>query len=72
MERKMKMNSTNLQLKKAIINHAYKNNQITKEQHKEMLSLVDKELEKIRLENKLKQDNNQELLRKYNELLFTY
>mgnify|MGYP001195760787 CR=1 FL=1 len=62
------MTNTKLELKKAIIINAYQNKEITKEQYNRMLEYVKAELEEERLQKKLKEYNDQEILKKYKEL----
>lgn len=62
------MTNTKLELKKAIIINAYQNKEITKEQYNRMLEYVNAELEEERLQKKLKEYNDQEILKKYKEL----
>lgn len=64
----MIMTDVNLELKKAIINHAYQKNDITKVQYEEMLKVIHAELEEQRLQKKLKEYSDQEFLKKYTEL----
>lgn len=65
------MIDVNLELKKAVINHAYQNKDITKVQYEEMLKVIDAELEEQRLQRKLKEYSDQEVLKKYAELSLT-
>lgn len=62
------MTNTNLELKKTVINRAYKNRIITKEQYDLMMRDLYNEEEKIRLEQTLKSFKKKELIEKYLEL----
>lgn len=65
------MMDINLEFKKSIINHAYKNNKLTKEQFERALQLIQSEEEKLRYKKKLKSYENKELIKKYSEYHLT-
>lgn len=62
------MRNTDLELKKAIINNAYNNNKITKDQYKTMIESLKKEIEKNKYEGKLKEYRDRNIREKYKEL----
>ncbi|PWA06992.1 hypothetical protein DCC39_17140 [Pueribacillus theae] len=63
------MSNANLELKKAIINRAYRNHTITKEQYNLLMKELYSEEEKIRLQQTLKSFKKKELIERYRELI---
>lgn len=57
----------NLDLQKALINHALKNGDITESQYNRILNDIDNKKEELRLQNKLKEYKNKEIIKRYSE-----
>lgn len=65
------MSDVNLELQKALIFHAYKNNTISKSRYEELLKDIKSKEENIRLQNALKKNESKKALEKYNDLILS-
>ena len=66
------MTDVNLELKKAIINHAHRNKDISQSHYEELMNILESEMEELRLQKKLKEYSEREFIEKYKELSLTW
>lgn len=65
------MSNVNIELQRALINHAFKNKEITELEYTTELNKLKVKQEELLLKNKLREYENKEIIEKYKKLSLT-